>query len=139
MIEFSHTSTIRQIFFLISLNREDYMNDVPSTAAQVIISIIPIVGIVMGSGVIFFYLLWNFKNKRLMIEKGFIDTRTFDLHAFSLFAGLILFSIGFSLVFFFVLKEGLNYGVLSGLIPLSVGISLIVFFLIRNRMNRKNG
>jgi hypothetical protein len=112
------------------------MENVPSQAAQVVVSVIPIVGIVMGCGVIFFYLLWNYRLKCLMIERDLLKTKPFDLDSFSLFAGLILLSIGFSLMLFFVLKDGLSYGVLSGLIPLSIGISLIVFFLIRNRMNK---
>jgi hypothetical protein len=101
------------------------------TAAQVIVTIIPIVGIVMGAVVIFFYLLWNHRQKMFIIEKGFYKKADFDLIAFSLFAGLILFFIGLSLVFFFIFKSGFSYGVLSGLIPLSTGFSLILFFIIK--------
>ena len=46
------------------------MESVPSKAAQVIISVIPIVGIVMGSAVIFFYLLWNHRQAMKIIETG---------------------------------------------------------------------
>ena len=38
------------------------MNEV-GAAAQVIVTVIPIVGIAMGSTVIFFYLLWNHRQK----------------------------------------------------------------------------
>ena len=57
----------------------------PSTAAQVIISIIPIVGIVMGSVVVFFYILWNYKLKKTILETGKYERRPFDLDLFSLF------------------------------------------------------
>ncbi len=110
------------------------MNNVPSTAAQVIISIVPIVGIVMGSAVLFFYLMWSYKHKKLLIEKNLVKKTEFDIDSFSLFSGLILLSIGGSLVAFFLIKEGVNYGVLSGLIPFSIGISLIVFFIIRRKL-----
>ena len=40
-----------------------------STAAEVIVTIIPIVGIVFGCLVIYFYLYWNHKQKLFMIEK----------------------------------------------------------------------
>jgi hypothetical protein len=110
------------------------MNDVPSTAAQIILTIVPIVGIVMGSTVIFFYLMWSYRHKKLLIEKNLVKKTEFDFDSFSLFAGLILLSIGGSLVTFFLIKEGVSYGVLSGLIPLSIGISLIVFFIIRRKL-----
>jgi hypothetical protein len=115
------------------------MNNLPSTAAQVIVTIIPIVGIVMGCGVVFFYLLWNFQAKKSMIEKGIYKKTEFDIDTFSLFSGLILTGIGISLLLFFYLKQGLSYGILSGLIPCSVGLSLIAFFILRLGAFKKNG
>ena len=110
----------------------------PSTAAQIIITVIPIVGIVMGGIVLFFFLYWNYKEKILIIEKGQFQKHEFDLNSFSLFSGLVLTSIGVCLVVFFVLIEGFSYSALSGLIPLSLGASLLVFFVIRVNMN-ENG
>ena len=40
-----------------------------SAAAQILIALIPIVGIVMGSAVVFFYLLWNHRRKTLLIRQ----------------------------------------------------------------------
>ena len=105
--------------------------DTPSTSAQVIITIIPIVGIVLGATVIFFYLLYSHKQKMFMIEKGLIKKINFDLDLFSLFAGLLLFFIGLCLTIFFEIKEGLSYGLLSGIIPLSCGFSLLIYYIIR--------
>jgi len=107
------------------------MNNVPSTAAQVLVTIIPIVGIVMGSIVIYFYLRWTHKEKMLLIEKGMYRRIEFDLDSFSLFSGLILTSIGLALLIFFQIKEGFSYSMLSGLVPLPIGISLIIFFILR--------
>ena len=103
----------------------------PSAASQIIVTIIPIVGIVMGSVVIFFYLYYNHKQKILMIEKGIDRKIKFDIDSFSLFSGLLLFSIGFCLTLFFLVKEGLSYSLLSGIVPLSSGIGFIGFYLIR--------
>ena len=111
----------------------------PSTAAQVIVSIIPIVGIVMGCTVIFFYLLWNYKLKLHMIEKGIYTRIPFDMEAFSLMAGLLLFILGFILVFFFLVKDGFSYGVLSGLIPWAIGLSLLIYVRITYKLKSKNG
>jgi len=114
----------------------------PSVAAQVIVTIVPIVGIVFGCTVIFFYLYWNYQLKKLMIEKGSYQRPAdrFDLETFSLLSGLVLTGVGFSMVLFFYLKDGICYGLLGGLLPLSIGLGLIVFFMINSAMNkRKDG
>jgi hypothetical protein len=111
------------------------MQNVPSAAVNIIVSIIPIVGIVMGSVVVFFYLLWSHRQRMLMIEKGLFTRRYFDLKLFSLLLGLVLMGIGASLTLFFLLKEGLAYSVLSGLIPLGVGVSLLAFFIVSRNVN----
>lgn len=108
----------------------------PSAAAQVIVTIIPIVGIVTGGVVLFFFLYWQYKQRMLILEKGQYVKNDFDFNTFSLFAGLVLTSVGASLVVFFVILEGFSSPVLSGLIPLSVGISLLVYFTIRAKMNK---
>ncbi|HOW81319.1 MAG TPA: hypothetical protein PK573_02055 [Spirochaetota bacterium] len=110
----------------------------PSTAAQIIVTIIPIVGIVFGCLVIFFFLFWNHKQKVLLIEKGLYKKADFDLDAFSLFAGLLLTCIGASLLLFFFVMQGFSYGVLSGLIPLATGIGLIIYFSVRMLIKKKN-
>ncbi|MFP4383355.1 MAG: hypothetical protein ACLFST_03870 [Spirochaetia bacterium] len=111
------------------------MNSVPSAAAQVLVTVIPIVGIVMGSIVIFFYLLWNYKQKVYMIQKGIEPTSTFDLDTFSLLAGLLTLGIGFVLFVFFLAVGSTGYDILGGLIPLAIGISFICFFIIRRKFS----
>jgi len=112
----------------------------PSTAAQILITVIPIVGIVTGGVVIFFFLYWHHKQKVMLIEKGQYRKIEFDYESFSLFSGLLLTSIGACLMVFFLILEGFTYPVLSGLIPFSVGVSLLVFFVISSRRNKgRNG
>jgi hypothetical protein len=105
-----------------------------SAAAQIIIAVIPIVGIVMGSVVVFFYLLWNHRRKTLLIRQGIRPEPSFDLASFSLLAGLLNIGVGVVLTVFFLVKDGIQYGLLGGLIPLSVGISLTVFFFLRGKL-----
>jgi hypothetical protein len=114
------------------------MEQIRSSAAQVIISIIPIVGIVMGSVVIFFYLLWSHRQKTLMIKAGQFKKQEFDLLSFSLLSGLLLSSVGLALTILLSIIEGASYGLLGGIIPLSMGIGLTTYFLIRRR-NKTNG
>lgn len=108
-----------------------------SAAAQVIIAIIPIVGIVMGSMVVFFYLLWSHIRKTLLIKAGLYNRSEFDLLSFSLLTGLLLGSAGITLTVFLALVQGLDYGLLGGLIPLAIGVGLLAYYRIKNRDTAK--
>jgi len=103
----------------------------PSTVAQIIVSIIPIVGIVMGSVVVFFYLLWNHKRRTLLIKAGQFQRPDFDLFSFSLLAGLLLTTVGLALTVFLAIALGVNFGLLGGIIPLAVGIGLLTYYGIK--------
>jgi hypothetical protein len=105
--------------------------DKGASATQVIIALIPIVGIVIGSVVVFFYLLWNHKRKILLIQAGQYTRADFDLLSFSLLTGLLLGSVGISLTVFLAIAKGAGYGLLGGIIPLSIGIGLLVYYGMR--------
>jgi len=107
------------------------MQNVTSAAAQVIIAIIPIVGIVMGCSVVFFYVLWLHRERMLMIEKGTYMPRPVDIDIFSLLAGILLVAVGLTLTIVFILFSSTGYAVLGGLIPLSVGIGFLAFYILR--------
>lgn len=109
----------------------------PSTAAQVIIAVIPIVGIVMGSVVALLYISLNYKAKCALIEKGQYKPVDFDIDSFCLFAGLLLIPVGIILIMFFIIKQGFSYGLLGGLIPFSVGVSMVLYFILRSRIISK--
>ncbi len=99
-----------------------------SPAAQVIIAIIPIVGIVIGGIVVFFYLLWRHREISLQIKTGCYLPRQFNLKLFSLLTGLLLTGIGLVLTLLFLVLQGLSYPLLGGLLPLIIGVSFLVFF-----------
>lgn len=105
-----------------------------STSAQVIVAVIPIVGIVMASVIVFFHLLWSHKQKMLLIETRSYEKPHFDLLAFSLFTGLLLGGVGLCLTVFFRISLGRGLGLLGGVIPLAIGVALILFFVIRRRI-----
>jgi hypothetical protein len=102
-----------------------------SSAAQVIIAIIPIVGIVMGAVVIFFYLLWNHRRRTLLIKAGQYNRPAFDLLSFSLLTGLLLSCVGITLTVFLIIVQGNTYGLLGGIIPLSAGAGLLAYYRIK--------
>lgn len=109
-----------------------------STTAQIIISIIPIVGIATGGIVLFFYILWHHHEVKLLIKTGNYHKKTFDLRTFSLLTGLLLTGIGFILSVLFICIEGFSYILLGGLIPLAVGICLIIFFKMNPEFKSKD-
>ena len=111
------------------------MEQITSAAAQVLIAIIPIAGIVMGAVVVFFYLLWRHRQRTLLINAGHYDRPVFDLLSFSLLAGLLLGSVGLTLTVFLAVATGPTYGLLGGIIPLSMGIGLLAYYVI-NRVDR---
>lgn len=104
-----------------------------SQAATVIISIIPIVGIVMGSVVVFFYVLWSHREKMLMIQKGSYDPAPLDIDTFSLLSGILLVAVGATLTVVFLAVASTGYNLLGGLIPLSIGVGFLVFYRLRSR------
>jgi len=106
--------------------------------AQIIISIIPIVGIVMGSVVVFFYLLWTHRRKTLLIKAGQYKKPEFDLFSFSLLSGLLLACVGISLTVLLAIVEGATYGLLGGIIPLAMGGGLLGYHFIKRR-DKRNG
>ncbi|MDR0501991.1 MAG: hypothetical protein LBH16_01590 [Treponema sp.] len=108
-----------------------------SNAAQVIIAIMPIVGIVMGSTVIFFYLLWNHRRRTLLIKAGQYKKPEFDLRSFCLLCGLLLGSVGIALTVLLSIIEGVSYALLGGIIPLSMGIGLLAHYVIK-RVEKHN-
>ena len=113
------------------------MEQISSAAAQVIIAVIPIVGIVMGAVVIFFYLLWNHRRRTLLIKAGHFDRPAFDLLSFSLLAGLLLGSVGLTLTVFLAVVTGPTYGLLGGIIPLSIGFGLLAYYCLNRRSGAK--
>ena len=104
------------------------MEHITSPAAQVIISLIPIVGIFIGGTVIFFALLWIHHENKQKIQSGDKSKLNFNYKAATLLSGLLLTGIGGMLSVFFTVFTGLTPSLLGGLIPLTVGICLLLFY-----------
>jgi hypothetical protein len=107
------------------------MDQVPSMAAQILLTVIPISGIVMGSVIAFFYLLWQHRRSVLLIKAGRYERPVFDLLSFCLLAGFLLAFVGASLTIFLALLEGFGYGLLGGVIPFAIGTSLLAYYWVR--------
>lgn len=104
------------------------MEQITSPAAQVIISLIPIVGIFIGGTVIFFALLWLHHENKQKISSGEKSGSKFNYKAAALLCGLLLAGIGLMLTVFFTFFSGISPSLLGGLIPLTIGICLLLFY-----------
>jgi hypothetical protein len=109
------------------------MTQTPVPAAQILVSIIPIVGIVIGGVVAFFYLLWNHRQKMCLVQQGITPVSHFDIETFALLTGLLTSIIGALLTVVFLVLAGRSYALLGGLIPLATGAGLLLFYRIRKR------
>jgi len=118
--------------FMESLSAYAQITVPTSSAAQIIVAIIPIVAIVMGSMVIFFYLMWLHQRKMLSIKAGQYTKPDFNLFTFSLLTGLLLSTVGIAMTILLslIVKEA-SYGLLGGVIPLAIGVGLLAFYTIK--------
>ena len=111
---------------------------VTSESAQIIFSVVPIVGIVIGGITIFFYLLWRHHEIKLQIKTGTFVPSKINYKAFSLLAGLLLTGTGVMLSLVFAVLDGFTYSMLGGLIPTVIGICLLVFYKIYPDFHKKD-
>ena len=88
-------------------------------AVQIIIAVIPIVGIVMGSVLVFFYFLWRHKQIMLQIKTNTYIRPIVNIRLFCLLLGIMLTVIGCVLFGLFYFIAGLGY---AGLRRLQSGI-----------------
>ena len=111
---------------------------ITSTAAQIIISIVPIVGIAIGGVVLFFFILWRHHEIKLQIKTGTFVPSKINYKAVSLLAGLLLTGTGVMLSIVFAVLDGFTYSMLGGLIPAVIGICLLVFYKIYPDFHKKD-
>ena len=104
------------------------MNQITSPAAQVILSLIPIVGIWIGGVVIFFALLWKHHETKQRIKAGEKSRPDYNFKAATLLIGLLLTGVGFMLTVFFAIFSGISPSLLGGMIPFTIGICLLLFY-----------
>jgi uncharacterized membrane protein len=109
------------------------MDGAISNAARVLLAIVPIVGIVMGSVLVFFWMFWAHREKELLIKNNLYEKPQFDFLSFSLLAGLLLAIVGVTLTVFLAFTLGKGYGLLGGLIPLVTGTALLIYYAMQRR------
>ncbi len=112
--------------------------NVTSPAAQVIISIIPIVGIFIAGVVAFFSLLWHHHEVKQQIKAGIYKKEQFNYKAYALLIGLLLTGIGLVLSIYFYFFDGPSPALLGGLIPFICGVCVLLFYALNPDFKKKN-
>lgn len=100
--------------------------------AQVLIAILPLAAVIMLAVLLFFYLLWDFKKKQLLIEKGLDHSSPMEYEKL-LLLGVIAFFLGVGLIVFYTLYSGVTSALLGGIIPAMTGLGIITFYLLKGR------
>ena len=97
--------------------------------AQILLSLVPLVGIIAGMVVLIIFIRHYYATRRQMIEAGRFPTPTIQyLRSLALLGGILAISSGLPLTLLFLVVEGISYPLLGGLIPLFAGIGLLIFF-----------
>jgi hypothetical protein len=99
-----------------------------SNSYKVVLYLVPIFGIVFGSGFLFSIFYWWHKQRIEMIRSNIYKPIQFNLRLYSFFLGLLLTFTGFVLSLVFIMVLGNSLAMLGGLLPLAVGLSLLTFY-----------
>ena len=106
-------------------------------SAQVLIAALPLVAVVLLSVLTFFFILWDYKRKRLIIERGGSPVpRNIDEKL--LLIGIVALFVGVGLLVFFALKTGLSDALLGGIIPTTAGLGIITYYVLVQRRKTKS-
>jgi len=100
-----------------------------SSVAQIILSLVPLAGVIFGWLLLFFFLLWNYKIRRELIRTGqFVPAFNKNFRTFALLLGSVSGAVGLPMTILFLAIEGKSYILLGGLIPLFTGVGLLIFY-----------
>ena len=105
-------------------------------AAQVIMSLFPIIGVIMATFLLFFYILWHHKQTVLLIKTGMYKPSKMDFLNICLLSGILLLILGLALTIFFIAIERRDYTLLLGLLPFSIGLSLLIYYKLSDKTKK---
>jgi hypothetical protein len=106
-------------------------------SAQVLIASIPLVAVTLLAVLTFFFILWDYKRSRLIIERGGTPVPR-HLDEKLLLIGIVALFVGVGLLVFFALKTGLSDSLLGGIIPTTAGLGIITYYLLIHRAKKKS-
>lgn len=105
-------------------------------AGQILIACIPVVAVALLAVLTFFFVLWDYKKHRLMIERG-ITPKPRNIDDKLLLIGIVSLFVGIGLLVFFSLKTGLSNSLLGGIIPTACGLGIITYYILIQQVKKK--
>ena len=110
-----------------------------NAAVEILLSLVPLLGVILGVTIIFFFLLWRYKVTRELIRtEQYHPTSQKDYRLFALLIGCISAALGLPMSVLFYILDGASYVMLGGLLPFSFGIGLLVFFVFTRNKSGTN-
>lgn len=109
-----------------------------SQSAQVLIALLPMVSVVIVGVLYFFYMLWEYRKARMLIEKD----RPAPPSRFNerlLLIGIVALCVGIGLLIFFLIKGGFGDALLGGIIPITTGLGILIYYRIAGGADRQQG
>ena len=107
----------------------------PSEASQIILSIVPIIGVLFGS-LLFLSLFYFFqKQKMLLIEKGIYKPMNLNWNLIFIVTGFIIAFSGLVITIVFLINKAYGFELLAGGLPLGIGIAIILSYLLSNKVS----
>lgn len=121
------TIAVERLAALVEKNQGNAQPD--STAAEILLSLVPLLGVIFGATLLFFFLLWHYRLRREMIRTGqYTPMFANNIRLLALMVGLLGISSGLPMTILFLLIDGLSYALLGGLLPLCAGIGCVLFY-----------
>jgi len=105
------------------------------SAAQILIASIPVVAVTLLAVLTFFFILWDYKKHRVMIERG-ITPKPRNIDDKLLLIGIVSLCVGIGLLIFFSLKTGLSNSLLGGIIPTASGMGIITYYILIQQVKK---
>jgi len=107
-----------------------------SDPSRIILSLVPALGVVFGSVLLFFFFFWQYSLRKEVIRAGLYRPSSFrNFRVFCLLVGSLAFFVGLPMTILFFALQGLTFALLGGVIPLGAGVGLLVFYAVVPREN----
>jgi hypothetical protein len=132
------TASLIRSSWIVSTTLQETTREWPrlGSAAQILIASIPVVAVALLAVLTFFFILWDYKKHRVLIERG-ITPKPRNIDDKLLLIGIVSLFVGIGLLVFFGLKTGLSNSLLGGIIPTASGMGIVTYYILIQQVKKK--
>ncbi len=120
--------TIKQIAELVK-------PEIMSNAAQIILAVVPIIGVLFGAALFFSLFYFYHKQKMLMIEKEIYKPLRLNWNLIFIVSGFIFMLSGVAITVVFIINGSTGYELLGGGVTLGVGVAIILSYILSSKVS----